>query len=82
MEWNTANILMFAVPRGRAIYFGNKVVPGDTKEVGGCFVKTKKAHSPRITQRFNHFFGHLRGGRQQKHGGVDRGYYGGILYSM
>ena len=37
-----------AVPRGRIIYFYNKVVPGDTEEVGGALSKKKKKHSPGI----------------------------------
>ena len=80
-KWNTAAILTFpprgnivfplfrAILQGSAIYFDNKFVAGNTKEVRGDFAQ-KKAHSPAIIQRFQHLFGLGRGGDNTRTGAL------------
>ena len=45
MEYLRYIYVFRAIPRGRTIYFGGKVVLGDTTKVKGVFVKKKKGSS-------------------------------------
>ena len=46
MEYLRYIYVFRAIPRGRTIYFGGKVVLGDTTKVKGVFVKKKKKEDP------------------------------------